>query len=53
MKAGLDRLEGTDIRIEVRAIDGEEGFHIRLPVFEGASSTEDEPIPNQTAVVEP
>ena len=53
MKAGLDRLEGTDIRIEVRAIDDEEGFRIRLPEFEGASSTEDERIPNQTAVVEP
>ena len=53
MKAGLDKLERTDIRIELREMDGEEGIVLDLPIT-GGTPASDEKIPRtQTAVVQP
>lgn len=50
LKAGLDRLAGTDVRVQVREIDGPEGVAVRLPIFGGAGTGGDQ---KATAVVEP
>ncbi|MBC02089.1 MAG: hypothetical protein CMJ34_02120 [Phycisphaerae bacterium] len=53
MKAGLDRLDRTDIRIELRQIDGEEGIVVDLPINGGGPASEDGVVPSRTAVVGP
>ena len=53
MKAGLEKLERTDIRIELRELNGEEGIVVDLPITGGAPDTEDVVDPAQTAVVQP
>ena len=50
LKAGLDRLAGTDVGIQVREIDGPEGVSVRLPIFGGAGIGDGG---EATAVVEP
>lgn len=50
MKAGLDRLERTDIRIELRELDGPEGLVLDLPIAGGAAAGRDV---SRTAVVRP
>ena len=53
MKAGLDKLERTDIRIELREMDGEEGMVLDLPIGGGMPPGDQEVPRTQTAVVRP
>ena len=48
MKAGVDRLAGTDIRIELRELDGEEGLVVDLPIV-GGRDPGSSPIESATA----
>lgn len=51
MKAGLDKLERTDVRIELRELDGPEGLVLDLPIAGGAAAAEQGG--SRTAVVRP
>ena len=53
MKAGLDKLERTDIRIELREMDGEEGIVLDLPITGGTPASDEKISRTQTAVVQP
>ncbi len=53
MKSGLDRLAGTDIRIELRDLDGEDGLVLDLPIRREGQHPSDSDPDTRTAVVRP